>query len=360
MAKDYYSILGVQKNASKDEIKKAFRKLAHEHHPDKKGGNEAKFKEVNEAYSVLNDDTKRSQYDTFGSGFQGSTGGAGFNPNDFGGFDFSQFNQGGSGNGVEFDLGDIFGDFFGGRQGRQQRRGRDISMDIEISFKESIFGVEREILLNKVATCDVCGGNGAKKGSSMDTCSVCNGKGKVHEVRRSIIGSFSTTRTCDNCHGTGKVPKEKCETCKGQGVLKRDQTIRVRIPAGIDDGEMVRLASQGESVTQGTAGDLYIKVHVTKHSQLRKEGSNLVMSLKIKLTDAILGVQYPIKTLDGDIVLKIPEGISYREVLRVKGKGVPTSSSRRGDLLVQITFDIPRKPNSEVKKLIEELRKKGV
>ncbi len=359
MAKDYYQILGVSKSSSKEEIKKAFRKLAHEYHPDKKGGNESKFKEVNEAYSVLSDDAKRSQYDKYGSNF--SNGGAsGFNQGDFSGFDFSGFTQGGNG-GVEFDIGDIFGEFFGGgRRGGHSTRGRDISMDIEISFEESIFGIEKEILLNKVAECSVCGGNGAKKGSSFDTCTVCNGKGKIHEVRRSIIGSFSTTRVCDGCGGSGKVPKEKCDTCKGRGVLQREYAVKVHIPPGIESGEMLRLSGQGEAVRGGVSGDLYIKVHVRKHPIFRKEGNNLITELAVKLSDAILGATYSLKTLDGEINLKIPEGISHGEVLRIKGKGVPHNNARRGDIFVVVKIEIPKKPSREVKKLVEELRNKGV
>ncbi len=359
MAKDYYQILGVDKKASKEEIKKAFRKLAHEFHPDKKGGNESKFKEVNEAYSVLSDDSKRSQYDAYGNAFTGNGGASGgFNPNDFVDFDFSQFTKGGGG--VEFDLGDIFGDFFGGSSRTKVKRGRDISLDITISFDESVFGVERKVLLHKVAGCPTCTGSGAKPGSEMETCKTCNGNGKIREVRRSVIGSFSSVRTCDDCNGTGKVPKEKCETCHGKGVLKRDQEIQVRIPVGIENGEVVRLSGMGEAVAGGTAGDLYIKIHVEKHPVFHKEGNDLVMSLRIKLSDALLGAEFPIKTLDGEIKIKVPEGITFGEILRVKGKGVPNRNNRRGDLLVKIIIDLPKKLSRDVKKTIEDLRSKGV
>jgi molecular chaperone DnaJ len=358
MSKDYYQTLGVEKSASKDDIKKAFRKLAHEYHPDKKTGNEAKFKEVNEAYSVLSDDQKRSQYDTFGNsqfngaGSQGFGGGQGF-----GGFDFSGFQQGAGG--VEFDLGDIFGDIFGG--GRQQaRRGRDISIDISLSFQDAVFGMERTIMLNKVSKCETCHGTGARKGSEMITCQACNGKGKINEVRRSIIGSFSSVRTCDTCHGSGKVPKEKCEVCRGAGVVKRDQDIKVSIPAGIDNGEMVRLSGMGEAVAGSQAGDLYIKVHVERHPLFVKEGSNLLMDLHIKLSDALLGRKVDIKTLDGTITLDVPEGTPFFQVLRVKGNGVPISHNRRGDLLVKVIIDMPKKLSRDVKKSLEELREKGM
>lgn len=359
MAKNFYDVLGVPKDATKDDIKKAFRKLAHEHHPDKKGGNESKFKEINEAYSVLSDDSKRNQYDTYGNAYSGGhgAGGQGFDGGGFGGFDFSQFTQGNGG--VEFDLGDIFGDFFGGSR-QKVKRGRDISIDLEISFEESIFGVERKVLLNKVSVCKVCGGNGAKKGSPMDTCRTCNGKGKVHEVRRSIIGSFTSVRACDACHGSGKIPREKCDSCHGAGVQKNDQEIKVQIPAGIDDGEVLRLSQMGEAVTGGVTGDLYIKIHVHKHPTFKKEGHNLVTNLHIKLSDALLGAEIPIQTLDGEIKLKISEGITFGEILRVKGKGVPIQGNRRGDILIKIVINVPKKLSREVKKIVEDLRSKGV
>ena len=360
MAKDYYSILGIQKTASKDDIKKAFRKLAHEFHPDKKSGNEAKFKEVNEAYTVLSDDGKRKQYDTYGNNFDDAEGfdqGQGF-----GGFDFSQFTQNGSGNGFEFDLGDIFGEFFGGRSSnsRQATRGRDISIDIEVSFEDSIFGTERAILLSKNAKCDTCNGSGAKSGSGMKTCDSCNGKGKIHEARRSFMGNFSTVRTCTSCHGSGEIPKEKCSTCRGAGIIRKQEEIKVKIPAGINNGEMIRLTSAGEAVLGGTSGDLYIKIHIKRHSIFHKEGHNLIMDMRIKLSSALLGEEISVKTLDGDIKVKIPEGVSHGEILRVKGRGVPIDKNRRGDLMIKITIDLPHRLSKSAIKLIEELKKEGI
>jgi len=356
MSKDYYEILGVSKTASKDEIKKAFRKLAHEHHPDMKGGDEAKFKEANEAYSVLSDDTKRQQYDTYGKTFsQGGGGGAG----GFEGFDFSGFANGQGFSGFQdFDVGDIFGDLFGGGR-QQQKRGRDISVDIEISFEESIFGTEKTIHLNKTSTCDVCVGSGAEKGSDMVTCSICNGKGKVQEVKKSFIGSFATVKMCENCHGKGKVPKKKCSACSGAGVYKREQVITIKVPAGIDNNEMLRLTNAGEAKAGDNSGDLYVKIHVENHNIFRKENADLVMDLKIKLSDAILGAEYNIKTLDGDIVLKIPEGINNGEILRVRGKGVPVGK-KRGDILVNIVLDMPKKLSRKAREAIESLRNEGI
>lgn len=363
MAKNYYETLGVDKKASKDEIKKAFRKLAHEHHPDKTGGDATKFKEASEAYSVLSDDKKRAEYDTYGRTFS-EAGAGGFNPGaggfgDFGGFDFS----GMGGEGMEFDLGDIFGQFFGGaRQSTQtrQKRGSDISIDVEISFQEAVFGVERKIIISKTALCDVCHGNGAEPGSALKTCPTCNGKGKIHETRSSLLGTFSTVRACSTCNGSGKVPEVKCKKCHGLGVQKKQEEISIKIPAGINDGEMIRLGGAGEAVAGGSAGDLYIKVHVKRHPTFRKEGSNLVMDLNIKLSTALLGGEYAIQTLDGEIKLIIPSGITFGEILRVKGKGVPIDRNKRGDLMVKINIQLPHKVSKSAAKLIEELKKEGI
>lgn len=359
MKKDYYSILGVDKKANKDDIKKAFRTLAHKYHPDKKGGDDAKFKEINEAYSVLSDDQKRAQYDQFGSAGP-NMGGGGFGGQGFDGFDFSQFTQG-NGQGFEFDFGDIFGDVFGGGGGRRQaKRGRDISIDIELSFEESVFGVERTILLNKISKCDSCGGNGAEKGSELSTCETCNGKGTIREVKRTFFGQFETTATCNNCHGLGKKAKIKCKTCHGQGIYKKESEIKVKIPAGIENGEMIRLSGGGEAIAHGQSGDLYIKIYVKKHSVFKKEGNNLTMDMDVKLTEAILGGEQTIKTLDGEIKVKIPEGVNHGEILRIKGKGVPQEKYGRGDLLIKLNILIPKKLGKELKKKIEELKKEGI
>ena len=354
MKKDYYEILGIDKKASKDDIKKAFRKLAHQYHPDKKGGDENKFKEVNEAYGVLSDDKKRAEYDSYGRVFSDGTGGG----EGFGGFDFNGFNAEGF---QDFDLGDIFGDFFGGGRGQAQtKRGRDISIDIELAFAEAIFGVERKILINKMSPCATCDGAGAKPGTETTTCPECNGKGKIHETKRSFFGSFSSVRTCGRCAGAGKIPKEACPSCKGSGTIYRPSEISVKIPPGIESGEMIRMQSAGEAVGRGIAGDLYIKIHVGKHPVLRKEGSNLVADLTIKLSSALLGDEYIIKTLEGDLAVKIPAGVSFGEILRIKGKGVPIDKNRRGDLLINLSIKLPRKVSRGAQKLIEELRKEGV
>ncbi len=381
--KDYYKILGVDKSASKDEIKKAFRKLAHQHHPDKTKDDAVagqKFKEASEAYSVLSDDQKRKQYDTFGSAGPGGGGfngggpggfGGGFNANDFGGFDFSGFQQGGFGQGgggfgqnggVEFDLGDIFGDFFGGGRSRQTReqRGHDISVDLLISFEESIFGVEKDIIVTKMSPCLTCNGNGAAPGSSMETCKNCSGKGKIDEIRRSFMGAVKTSRVCEVCHGKGQVPKEKCSTCHSEGVVDRQQEISVKIPAGIEEGQMIRLTGMGEAVSGGVSGDMYVKIHVKPDPFIRKDRDNLVTDLEIKLTQALTGGEVTLKTLDGDIILKIPAGTNNGDILRVKGKGVPNDRGKRGDMLVRISIGMPKHLSKEAKKAIEELKKEGL
>ncbi len=362
MAKNYYDILGIDKKASKDDIKKAFRTLAHKFHPDKKGGDADKFKEINEAYTVLSDDQKRSQYDMYGQTFAGANQGGGFQGNwgDFGGFDFSGFQNGGGFSAEGFDLGDIFGEFFGGGRRSRAKRGRDISIDIELSFEDAVFGGERAILLNKVSVCQVCGGNGAKKGTETVNCATCNGKGKLREMKRSIFGSIEVSRTCETCAGLGKVPKEKCDFCRGLGILKKEEEIKIKIPAGIDNGEMIRLSGGGEAVKGGTAGDLYIKIHVKKHKTFRKEGNDLVMNLDIKLSDALLGVEYDIHTLDGLSKLKIPEGANTGDILQIKGKGVPEQGKSRGDILVHLRVLLPKKLSRSAREAVQKLKEEGV
>ena len=380
--KDYYKTLGVEKNASKDDIKKAFHKMAHQYHPDKNKNDPTasqKFKEASEAYSILSDDTKRKQFDMFGASGVGSGpstgsgqgGFGGFDPNasGFGGFDFSGFQQGANGQGFEFDLGDVFGDLFGRSSGsrqagrsRQSRqaRGSDISVDIQISFEESIFGVERDLSLNKASKCSTCQGSGAALGTTFDKCMTCDGKGQVNETRRSFIGVFNTSRICDVCHGHGQVPKVKCSTCRGIGVVERLQEISVKIPAGIEDGQMVRLTGMGEAIPGGTSGDLYVRIHVKAHPYIRKNDLNLETELKLKLSQAILGAQINIKTLDGDLLVKIPEGSNTGDVLRVKGKGVPSERGRRGDFMITLTVDMPKKLSKEAKNIIDQLGKQGL
>lgn len=360
LMKNYYDILGISKSASDEEIKSAFRKLAHKYHPDKKGGNEAKFKEVSEAYAVLSDKKKRSEYDAYGRTFAGGpTGGAG---QGFGGFDFSNFagfqGFGQGGQSFEFDLGDMFGDLFGG--GQRARRGRDISIDIELAFRDAIFGTERRMLISKVSACDACAGSGAKKGSAMTACGQCNGKGEVRETRSSIFGSVTTSRACDRCHGRGQVPEAPCAACRGLGIAKRQEEVVVSIPAGVDDGEMIRMPGRGEAMAGGRAGDLYVKLHVRADANFTREGNNLLTVLPIKLSDALLGGEYRVRTLEGDEAVSVPAGVAHGELLRVRGRGVPHGRGARGDMLVRVDIEFPKKLSKHAKHLVEELRKEGL
>lgn len=351
--KNYYQILGLEKGADKTEIKKAFRKLAAKYHPDKKTGDEKKFKEVSEAYSVLSDDKKRSQYDTFGQAGGGNAGG---------GFDWSQA-AGFGGQNFEFDFGDIFenfgfGDAFGGRR---QKRGNDISVDIELSFKEAVFGTKKHIVIAKNSTCDTCNGSGAKKGSELITCKTCNGQGKIQQAKQTVLGNFMTVKECSDCKGKGKIPKEKCKDCAGTGVRRQNDEIDVQIPSGIESGEMVRMTGRGEAVSGGVPGDLYIRLHVRNETDIKRQGDDLIKVLPIKLTDALLGGSYKVKTLDGDKAVSIPVGIKQGESVVLKGLGVPSRrTSSRGDFLVQVDIELPKKLSKTAKKLVEELRNEGI
>ncbi len=372
MAKDYYNILGINRNASQDEIKKAFRKLAHKYHPDKKDGDEAKFKEINEAYGVLSNEKKRAEYDSYGRVFSDGTAGSGSGMGGFSagggpasGWDFSDFAQEfgrGGFNAEDFDLGDIFGEFFGGgRSGRKTARGRDISMDFELAFEEAIFGTERKVLVTKAGNCDTCSGTGAKPGTKTKTCSRCNGQGKVHETRQTMLGALSTVRACSTCHGVGQVPETPCKDCKGIGVVKKQEEVTIKVPAGIRRGEMIRLTGAGEAVPGGVPGDLYVQVHIKPHHLFRREGNNIATDTDIKLTDALLGKEVILKTLEGDqISIKIPKGVSSGEILRIKGKGVPIDGKRRGDLMVKINIKTPTKLSRKALRLIKELKEEGV
>ncbi|HUX80861.1 MAG TPA: molecular chaperone DnaJ [Candidatus Paceibacterota bacterium] len=358
MAKDYYNVLGVDKKATQDDIKKAFRKLAHKHHPDK-GGTDEKFKEITEAYSILSDEKKRREYDTYGQAFAG--GGPSSGAQGFGGFDFNGFQQGFGQGGVDFDFGDIFGDIFGKGRGQSQTpRGRDISIDLEIPFKDAAFGTTRTVLIGKISTCDVCQGNGAKPGTDLETCQTCNGSGRVHEMRNSILGQFSSVRACTACDGSGKIPKEKCPECKGHGVKRKEEEIKIMIPAGIDNGEMIRLPQQGEAVKTGVPGDLYVKIHVKPHAIFRRDGSNLIMNLPVKLTDALLGSTVSVETLEGKVLeVKIPPMKRIEENIRVRGKGIPEGNGS-GDLIIHLEIALPTKLSSKAKKAVEELRGEGL
>jgi len=357
MSKDYYQILGIDRKANKEDIKKAFRTLAHKYHPDKKGGDEAKFKEVSEAYSVLSDDKKRAEYDAYGRVFTGAGG-----PSGFEGFDFSQYARAGA-NGAEFefDLNDIFGgfsDIFS--EGRRPSRGRDISIDIELAFKESIFGVTRKVLITKDSTCSRCEGSGLEPNTKTKTCPTCNGKGQIVESRRSPFGVFSVTSTCSACRGRRVVPEKPCATCRGAGIERREEEITIAIPAGIDNGQVIRMGGLGEAVPGGAPGDLYVKIHVRPDRTFRKEGYNLVTELPIKITDALLGGEYRIDTFEGPTTVKVPPLRAPDEILRMKGKGVPMERGKRGDLLIRVRVEFPQKLSKEAEELLNKLKREGI
>ncbi|MES2623036.1 MAG: DnaJ C-terminal domain-containing protein [Patescibacteria group bacterium] len=362
--KDYYKSLGVSKNATQDEIKKAFRKLALEHHPDKNGGKDEKFKEINEAYGVLSDTKKRQHYDTYGS--EGPQMGGGQAGQGFGGFDFSGFSQGQGG--VEFDLGDIFGSMFGGGGrkgggGRARTRGADIAVDITLTFKESALGVDRAIEYSRHATCVTCKGSKAEPGSDLKTCDTCKGKGHVTKMQRSIFGNIEQQYVCDACDGTGKIPTKACHTCHGAGVTKQKESITVHIPSGIHSGESLRVQGRGEMEAGGVAGDLYIRVQVKNDSVFSKEKSTVFMTQHIPLSTAIGGGDIKIHSFDQDFTLSIPSGVGSGDVLRAKEKGGVIDSSRgatkRGDMHITLKVDMPKKIGGDIKQAIEALKKAG-
>lgn len=368
MAKsNYYDILGVKKEASKDEIKKAFYKLASKHHPDK-GGDEAKFKEASEAYSVLSDDKKRKEYDMYGQSFAGNgPQSGGFDPN---GFDFSQFTKGfgGFGNGdfqnVEFDMsdfGDIFGDMFGFGGGRPaKRRGRDLSIDIEVTFKESIFGTERKVVVPKVSTCKTCTGTGGDTTKGKETCKKCNGAGRVTEQRRTFMGTLQSVRECDGCDGSGQTFKSNCHDCKGKGVVNTRDEVQIVVPVGINNGDMLKVVGMGEAIKGGSAGDMYVKVRVESDKNWRREGMDIVTTHNIKLSDALLGATHTIDGMDGPISIDIKEGVNTGDILTIKGRGVPSKDKWRGDALIKINVLMPKKMSTNVRKIIESLKEEGL
>lgn len=359
MSKDYYKILGIDKNASADDIKKAFKKAAMAHHPDRPGGNEAKFKEVNEAYQVLSDAEKRKRYDQFGSDFEQQGGfGGGMNWEDI---MRASRGQGGQGQNFDFgDLGDIFGDFFGGgqRQSRGPARGRDIQVDVEIDFKDAAFGVEREISLRKQDKCDVCHGTGGEPGSKMEKCATCKGQGQVVQTQRTFLGAMQTVATCPDCHGRGERSDKKCKHCGGDGILAKTSNIKIKIPAGIDSGQSIRLENRGETAPHGgIVGDLYVRVHVKPLKGFAREGYDVYTEKEISFPQATLGDTIVVETLDGDLKLVVPEGTESGQLIRIKGKGIKhLDRNARGDHYVKVKIRVPKKISREVRKKLEELR----
>lgn len=351
MAKDFYAILGVARSASDSDIKQAYRKLSRELHPDKHKGDkekEARFKEVNEAYEVLSDPKKKQAYDQFGSAdFAG--GGAGF-----GGFDPSQFHDMGG-------LGDIFETFFGGQRSsgrRESGRGRTLEAQITITFQEAVQGAEKTIRLPRILTCDTCGGSGAAPGSGTTTCKECHGTGAVEKTVRSLFGMIRQSTICPTCRGAGKVPEKPCSTCRGEGRHEQTRNLEIRIPAGIDDGQSLRLQGEGEAGRGGEAsGDLLIRVHVAADARFERDGDHIRTSLSLSVLDAILGAEATIETVHGQTTISIPAGTQPGTVLRLKGKGMPiVNTSRHGDHFVTLDIALPTKLKKEERKLYEELR----
>ncbi len=364
MSVNYYDVLGVAKSATEDDVKKAFRKLAHQYHPDKGTGDEKKFKEINEAYQVLSNKEKRSQYDQFGQTFngQGHGGGArGGQPGGgFEGFDFNNFSSQGfdfSGTGFE----DVFSNIFGGARGAGRGRtqaGADIQVDVEITFAEMVRGVKKEIRLRKFSRCDECRGTGGKPGSKETTCNDCGGNGQVRRTVQSIFGAMSQVVSCERCQGRGKMYAEKCSTCHGEGRIQKEETITVDIPAGMSDRQTLSLSGHGAAGEHGaSAGDLFITVHIQSHPTLVRRGDDIVSQYAMSFVEASLGAKVLIETIEGQVTMKIPAGTQPGEVFRIKGKGVPhLQQYGRGDHLVTVTLAVPKKLSSEEKHLIEALR----
>ncbi|HIS38927.1 MAG TPA: molecular chaperone DnaJ [Candidatus Onthousia faecavium] len=353
--RDYYEVLGVSKNASQDEIKSAFRKLAKKYHPDisKEANAEEKFKEVQEAYSVLSDETKRRQYDQFGHagvGGASSSYGGGFNGAGFG-FDAS-------------DLGDIFDDLFGGgfgfggssRSKSRARRGSDVLMQVDLTFEEAIFGCEKDFDLDVTSVCKECDGKG---GFGEENCSRCHGSGTITQEQRTILGSFMTKTTCPSCNGKGKIYKETCSKCRGKGTVRSRKTITVSIPSGINNGERLRVAGKGHAGENGGAsGDLYLEFHIKEHKYYERDEDDIYLEVPLTITEAVLGCKKEIPTIYGNVKLAVPAGTDSGDKQRLKGKGIKDAARRRtGDMYVIFKVVTPKRLSRDQKKLFESLDK---
>lgn len=356
MAKrDYYEILGLKKDASDDEIKKAFRKIAIQHHPDR-GGDEAKFKEANEAYEVLKDPAKRQRYDQFGHAGVGGAAGGG---NPYGGF--------GNGQEMHFDfgdlgLGDIFGSFFGGNESRgsssrREARGNDVETGIELTFEEAVFGIEHELKLNLKDKCSHCKGTTAEPGYELKTCDTCKGSGQVVQAMKTIFGNIQQAAPCPTCKATGKIPEKVCSVCKGSGTEKKIQKISLKIPAGIDDGATIRLREHGEAIANGIKGDLYVQVRVKPHKHFTREGNLILSEEHVDMVEAALGTEIEVETVDGPVRLKIPAGTQSGTDFKLNGHGVPRMKSEsRGAHIVTLVVDTPTKLSKQQTEILEEFR----
>ena len=370
--RDYYEVLGVNKNATDEELKKAYRKLAKKYHPDANPDNkkeaEEKFKEVNEAYETLSDPQKRRMYDQFGpDGPQGFGGGSGQGPFGQGGY-YSYSSSGFNGFDDFGDLGDIFSSFFGGGFGgrsssRKQngpRKGADLNLRMEITFEQAYLGVEKEITVTRNETCDNCHGTGAKPGTSVTKCTTCNGTGQVTQVQNTILGQMQTRRTCTVCHGTGEIIKEPCEVCHGNGTVRKQPRIKVKIPAGIDDNQTVVLRGEGEPGEKGgPKGDLYITVRIKKHSIFTRSGNNVMCEVPITITQATLGADLEIPMVDGTkVVYKIPDGTQTGTKFVIRNKGFKSvNSSSTGDFVFTVKVQTPKRLTKEQRELLVQLAK---
>lgn len=364
--KDYYEILGVSKGASEEELKKAYRKLAHKYHPDKQGGDEKKFKEVNEAYQMLSDKTKRAQYDQFGTTFEGAGGygAGGQRQSGFSGFDFNDIFRGAGNEGFQgFGFEDIFSDIFGGSRGtRRVERGEDITVDLDIDFIEAVQGVKKKVNLYKRNVCDECQGMGAARGSAIKTCSTCKGSGKVTKTQRIFLGTFSQSTVCDTCGGQGSIPEKKCERCGGDGRVRTEKVIEIDIPAGIDNGQTIKIDKEGEAARRGGIhGDLYVTIHVKPHPHFVRKQDDIYYEAKLAFTQLVLGDKIKVPTLNGEVKLKIPAGTPPGKLFRLNGLGVPHLEAKgTGDMYVRVTLKVPGSLTWEQKKLIEEMKEKGL
>ncbi len=359
MAKrDYYDVLGVGKDASADEIKKAFRRAAVEHHPDR-GGDEAKFKEINEAYEVLKDTDKRKRYDQFGHAGVGNGGAGGGNP--FAGF------GGAGGQNVNFDFGDLglgdifssfFGEGFGGggrRSGSRQARGRDVQAGVEISFEQAVFGTEADLHLELDDTCEHCKGTTVEPGYELKTCDQCHGSGQVVTATRTIFGNIQQASVCPKCHGTGKVPEKACSVCRGRGTQPKKQTVQLKIPPGIDDGATIRLREHGEAIANGPKGDLYVNVRVKPHKKFTREGDLILSEEHVDMVGAALGTEIEVETVDGPIRMKVPAGTQSGSDFKLSNHGVPhLRGNSRGAHIVTLTVDTPTKLTKKQQELLKD------
>ena len=363
---DYYELLGVQKTASEEEIKKAFHKLAHKHHPDK-GGDEKKFKEINEAYQVLSDKQKRAQYDQYGRVFENGQPGGGDQ-----GFNWA-WGNGQQGENTEFDMGDIgdvFEQFFGGGfdGGRRQtkkdsRKGKDIQVDIELDLEKVLKDFVEKINLTKQIVCQRCQGVGAEPGSKVKECVTCRGTGQVQQVKKTIFGSYTTLATCPECKGEGTIPEKPCNVCGGEGRIKGQETIEIRIPAGIDTNQTIRVDGKGEAGKKGEkSGNLFVRIFVKTHSVFERKGDDLFTNVNINFSQAALGDKIEIKSLEGtNILLEVPQGTETGKVLRISGKGTPHFGGYgRGNLYIEFRVKTPKKLSRKQKELLDELKKEGL